>query len=120
MSKYYALSKYLASLDGEEWQASFDEVEEVLGFPLPPSARQHQAWWSNQSRAHSLAWESAGWKTTGVDLDEGRVTFRYVGGAPDEDDLDEGFRPLTIKEAKAGLAETLGIDPACIEIVIRA
>lgn len=29
-------------------------------------------------------------------------------------------RPLTIEEAKKGIAKTLGIDPSCIEIQIRA
>jgi hypothetical protein len=34
--------------------------------------------------------------------------------------LSPAVKPLTIDEAKAGLAEALGIDPSCIEIQIRA
>jgi hypothetical protein len=26
---------------------SFREIEQVLGFPLPPAARRHRPWWSN-------------------------------------------------------------------------
>jgi hypothetical protein len=118
MSKYNAISLHLTSLDAKIWEATFDDIEKVLGFPLPDSARQHQAWWSNQRRAQSLAWESAGWKTTGVDLDQERVTFVYVADRKAGETAT--VAPLSISEAKAGLAATFGVSVEAIEIVIRA
>ncbi len=84
--KYRNLTQYLAA-QKSEWQASFADIEKVLGFPLPDSARQYQAWWSNQSRSQSLGWQSAGWKATALDLNGETVTFVYVGAdeTPSED-----------------------------------
>ena len=39
MSKYHPLSERLKGHGQDDWQASFAEIEEVLGFPLPKSAR---------------------------------------------------------------------------------
>jgi len=115
MSKYRELTKYLASIDDHVWPASFDEVEQILGMPLPESARQYNAWWANQGRGQSWAWQGAGWKTSAVDLKNGRVTFVYVG---DEEPVGP-VQPLTIVEAKAGLAAHFAISPEAVEIVIR-
>ena len=118
-AKYLKLTEYLTSIDGAEWRATFQEIEQVLGFPLPDSARAHQAWWSNQMRSQSLAWQSAGWKTTALDLENERVTFVYVAG--DESDVKVPvIAPMTIQDAKIGLAATFGVDPEQVEITIRA
>lgn len=116
MSKYQSLSLHLAQIEGIDWQASFDEIEEVLRRPLPESAKQYPAWWANQGRAQSLAWESAGWKTKDVDLKKEKVTFVYVGGI--EDEVPDAPK-LTIAEAKAGLASNFGVPVDAIEIVVR-
>ena len=56
---------------------AFDEIEAVLRFTLPRSAREHQAWWSNTriGHTHAAAWLDAGWKTSALDLAGRRVTF---------------------------------------------
>jgi CBS domain-containing protein len=56
----------------------FSTIEEILGFSLPPSARKHRAWWSNdyKSHPHSKSWLSAGWLVDGVDLSTEQVVFR--------------------------------------------
>lgn len=118
MSKYRKLTFFLAGLEASEWNPTFREVEEVLGFPLPPSAREHQAWWSNQMRSQSLGWQSAGWKTANVDLASERLTFVYSGGDAASADTEQSG--LTIAEAKAGLAATFGVTLEQIEITIRA
>ena len=46
--KYQRLYQYLSSLQAQEWRTSFSEVEAVIGFELPPSARLHRPWWGNQ------------------------------------------------------------------------
>jgi hypothetical protein len=120
MSKYSRLTDFLRGLarDGEtEWTPSFDEVEEILAEPLPPSARQHRPWWANQGRAHSLAWESAGWKTANVDVADEELTFLYSGEEPQKREADAA--KLTIAEAKAGLAANFGVPVDAIEIMIR-
>jgi hypothetical protein len=77
MSKYDPLRNFLKSRPSNEAPMSFPEVEEVLGFELPPSARQHPAWWSNNVGTHvnARAWREAGWKTSRVDVERERVTF---------------------------------------------
>ena len=77
MSKYGPLSERLAGHPGDQWRASFAEIEEVLGFPLPRAARTRTAWWSNNSdRRHSRAWTLPGWEVGEVDHTAGAVTFR--------------------------------------------
>lgn len=117
-TKYRKLTFHLASIDETEWTATFEEIERVLGFPLPESARQYQAWWSNQMRSQSLAWQSAGWKATALDLENERVTFVYVAG--DEHEEVPQTRLITIQDAKEGLAASFGVDPSQVEITIRA
>ena len=58
----------------------FREIEDVLGFALPASARSYPAWWENDPSPgrHSSAWLLAGWKTEEVDLGGEKVTFRRV------------------------------------------
>src|SRR5687768_2387641 len=107
MSKYQDLTIHLANMEENVWEASFEEIEEVLGTPLPESARQYPAWWANQNRAQSRAWEGAAWKTKRVDLGKQKVTFVYVGDQPDREIPPErDVHQLTIAEAKTGLAAT--------------
>jgi len=57
---------------------TFQEIESLLGQPLPNSAREHRAWWANDATPgrHSLAWLQAGWRIDAVDQSGGEVTFR--------------------------------------------
>lgn len=76
--KYEVLKRHLeGAYDREELRMAFDEIEAVLGFALPRSAREHQAWWSNTriGHTHAAAWLDAGWKTSALDLAGRRVTF---------------------------------------------
>jgi len=77
LSKYDPLKRFLESRLGPEAPMGFSEVETVLGFPLPASARQYPAWWSNNVGTHvgARAWREAGWKTSRVDIAGERVTF---------------------------------------------
>ena len=64
MSKYQPLSERLAGHSGDEWRASYAEIEKLLGFPLPKAARSGQAWWAKQGF------------TARADAKSGEVTFR--------------------------------------------
>ncbi|MET0274778.1 MAG: hypothetical protein ABW360_17465 [Phenylobacterium sp.] len=79
MSKYKALSDRLRGHAGEEWRATFAEIEEVLGFPLPKGARTGKAWWT------SGTWE--GWQAQEIDHAAGAVTFRRSGLLPADEPL---------------------------------
>lgn len=69
--KYAPLYRHLSGLAGPDWRTSFAEVEALLGFGLPDSARLHRPWWANSAKgnghSHALAWQAAGWKTEQVD-----------------------------------------------------
>lgn len=76
--KYEPLLRFLEARGGSSMiRLSFTEIDELLGFRLPASARKHQAWWSNTRAGHShaAAWLDAGWKTETLDLAGERVSF---------------------------------------------
>ncbi|WP_148253619.1 DUF7662 domain-containing protein [Aidingimonas lacisalsi] len=82
MSKYDKLSAYLESLSGSEWHAGFRQLESILGFTLPASARRHSAWWANDARQgrQAMTWLSAGWRIGDLNLTGETVTFYRDAG----------------------------------------
>ena len=48
---------------------TFAHVEQLLGRPLPPSARRHRHWWENdRGHTHARAWLEAGWRSGPVGI----------------------------------------------------
>src|SRR5262245_40496789 len=80
MGKYTPLTDYLKEINLDRVQMTFKEVEEVLQFSLPKSARTHRPWWANTRGSHvqSGAWLDAGFETENVSLDARRLVFRRV------------------------------------------
>ena len=82
--KYAPLYRRLCARAGREWRVSFADLEALLGFTLPESARLHRPWWSNQrnggGHGHALAWQAAGWKTRAVDLERETLVFERAAG----------------------------------------
>ena len=80
--KYAPLYRRLLATVGPEWRVSFAELEAILGFDLPNSARLYRPWWSNQKHgaghSHALAWSAAGWKTRSVDLEAETLVFERM------------------------------------------
>jgi hypothetical protein len=78
LSKYEPLPQFLSNKAGSLHRMSFEQIERVLGFKLPKSAYEHEAWWSNNAtgHSHSRVWLSAGWRTQDVDLAARKVTFQ--------------------------------------------
>ena len=78
--KYQRLYTHLCSLPDQEWRTTFGEIEAIIGFELPASARLHRPWWSNQGGGHghsqALAWGAAGWKTAEVNMDDETLLLR--------------------------------------------
>ena len=94
MSKYAPLSKRLQRHRGDEWRASFAEIEEVLGFPLPKSARAGRAWWADAGKPHAKAWTEKGWLAHKVDQAKGAVTFRRSAVSPAAVEAAAGLAPV--------------------------
>ena len=71
-SKYDALPHYLNGIGVRSWRGTFTEIETILGFKLPASARRWNAWWANEAEptthVQKKAWLAHGWITQQVDL----------------------------------------------------
>lgn len=85
-SNYDSLYYYLVDARGDILHVSFEELESILGFSLPPSARLHRQWWSNRRRGcqrnHIVAWNAAGWMTKDVNVENETLTFVRRPGFP--------------------------------------
>ena len=87
--KYAPLYRHLSASCSVTWLASFGEIEAILGFRLPASARRHRAWWANGGHSQADAWLAAGWRTRSVDFGEETLVFERMAPArPDPDDED--------------------------------
>jgi len=84
MSKYEPLRHFLAGSNASVLPMSFDEIERILGFPLPPS-QAHRAWWSNNpsNNVMTKAWLAAGYETEQVDVAGRTLVFRRVRNVAD-------------------------------------
>ena len=117
--RYQPLADFLAAKKDDRWDATFAEIEERLGFPLPSSAYKYQAWWANQNGAgHSQTkgWRSVGWRTAKLDLERQRIRFERERAShatgfempKDEQELMRRARELTgIKDERRLLEEAL-------------
>jgi hypothetical protein len=74
--KYEPLWRWLLARREDRLQPSFEEIERILGFPLPPSSRRHAAhWYSYEGSAVVRAVVDAGWRACEVDLAKETVVF---------------------------------------------
>ena len=101
--KYSALFRHLLSAHPEpEWRTTFGEVEAILGFRLPDSARLHRPWWANSKHgsghSHALAWQAAGWSTREVNIEAETLVFARGEGAPESAVSPARRRRFSIRE----------------------
>lgn len=74
--KYRALWLWLQDQVADEVTFRFEEVEQILQLPLPPSAREHLThWYGYEGTALGRAIRDAGWRASGVNLTSQFVTF---------------------------------------------
>ncbi len=76
-SEYVSLHKYLANRYADMVVLTFSQLEDLLGFALPDSARTQQEWWTNTDSDKSSgadAWILAG-RTAKPNLLARTVTF---------------------------------------------
>jgi hypothetical protein len=84
MSKYAPIGEFLAAQDVDNISLNFKQIEDILGFKLPPSAYQHRAWWSNNTTNNVMTavWTAAGFEATGVDMETHSVVFCRKARSP--------------------------------------
>ena len=59
-------------------ELTFDQVEAILGAPLPASATKLKTWWTNvqpKIQSHRTAWLNNGWRVTEFDQQARWVRF---------------------------------------------
>ncbi len=97
MSKYQPLEQRLEIIGKEFIPMTFAEIEAVIDDDLPPSARKHRAWWSNNpsNSVITYSWLGAGYKTESVNLEEEKLVFRRDETlATKEIEMSNGTHPL--------------------------
>lgn len=66
-------------MGSEPTQMSFDDIERVIGLPLPSAARTRDSWWLDKApdkhRAHAKAWLDARRQIGSLDREREIVTF---------------------------------------------
>lgn len=81
-SRYAALANWLYAQPPEydRVKLTFQDIEQMLGAKLPPSAREYHSWWANDSSRSRPAeqWLSAGWRRDEVSLKNETVSFRRI------------------------------------------
>ena len=124
MPKYDRLAEYLSGLDRETTHTlSFERIESILGFRLPKSAREYQAWWANQvgpGHVQSNAWLDSGWHTELLSLKQRHVTFKPVDTPRTPKGARTPAKGLSIEQAKRAVATHYGVRPDQVEVSLRA
>jgi hypothetical protein len=83
--KYLSLYKYLEHRYADATVLTFPQIEDLLGFALPPLARTNQGWWSMGAAnagapSHAAAWLLAG-RTATPNLQAETVVFERTPSA---------------------------------------
>jgi hypothetical protein len=76
--RYARLTEFLAGCDTPTVACTFEQLEDVLGAPLPPSARTSIPYWSRLKTALGSAIAAGGYRPTTVDLWNERVILARV------------------------------------------
>lgn len=77
-SRYEGLRVYLSQRSEPVVRLSFADIENIIGGPLPASARRYRPWWANEqsgTHVHARSWLDVGRRTTNVDLNAATADF---------------------------------------------
>lgn len=74
--KYRKLAEYLLNSNETRVTLSYPQIEEILGFMLPDTARNFKAsfWANTKTHSYSSSWMGVGYKTQ-IDAHSDNVTF---------------------------------------------
>jgi hypothetical protein len=78
MRKYAALHTHLTRRNGRAEMLTFEDIEQIIGKPLPQSAEKHRSFWANDiqdQHSHARAWMRAGYRVAYLDRDQKVVRF---------------------------------------------
>ena len=79
MALYDPLSKWLRSKSVNIVFVTFDQIEAILGFRLPDTARERSQWWANEMgdtrHVQCRAWMDAGFQPGNLNLAKESVEF---------------------------------------------
>lgn len=65
LAEYRGLQKYLDNRFANTVVMRFQEIEDLLGFALPDSARRQQEWWANPGAETTPSVQSRSWIQSG-------------------------------------------------------
>ena len=82
MSKHSPLGDFLKAWPDREVTLTFEEIEEIIGSRLPPSAYAKRGFWTNSTneyvRPSGPGWVSVGWHVARAGAGNGAVTIEKV------------------------------------------
>ena len=111
MSKYEPLKAFLQTASAAEVPMTFADIEQIIGKSLPPVARNHRAWWSNNplNSVVTKAWLDAGFQTERVDMAAERLVFRRMAPMREASVAESG--PGLLERIRARLGGTVTVMP---------
>ena len=75
--KYQKLEKYLQKSGKIEIRMTLSEIQEILGFPLDPSAYKYREFWANcTASTKAYSWMDAGYEIIELDLKNETILFK--------------------------------------------
>jgi hypothetical protein len=78
MRKYAALHSHLNKRNGRPEMLTFEDIEQIIGKPLPQSAVKHRSFWANDNQdhhSHARSWMKAGYRVAYLDRERKVVRF---------------------------------------------
>lgn len=111
-SKYAPLESHLRDSKQEHVPMTFQQIERVIGAPLPPSAFRDRAMWSNNPANWVMTqyWLAAAYKTEQVDMKNGRLVFRRTAPAAPPADAARGSFARSFGALKGTVTIAPGVD----------
>ncbi len=77
MNKFINLKNFLMTSEKLEVVMTFDELESIIGYSLPESAKRHRAYFANtDTHSISKAWMEAGYYVTDLDVYGQKIVFK--------------------------------------------
>jgi hypothetical protein len=78
LRKYKPLQAHLERRRGRPEMLTFEDIEQIIGKGLPPSAMKYRSFWSNDNREEGSAahaWSRAGYRVAYLDREQKVVRF---------------------------------------------
>ena len=75
-AKYRGLAEYLLESKQTKVTLSYPQIERILGFPLPDTAKnfKHSYWANTKTHSYASSWMAVGYKVR-VDTESDTITF---------------------------------------------